>query len=105
MVDARRREHGVLGTDFVVDRTDAQATAPFQDDVELIGSRVAAPGLLLVGLQAEDLADQTGPVEEVDPVGPFAGEPLRLGDADDLHTLPLVGGGADALATRREGFP
>jgi hypothetical protein len=44
--------------------TATETCLPFEDDVDLVGAAVLTPGLLLVWLQANELADQPRAVED-----------------------------------------
>jgi hypothetical protein len=88
-LDARRDEDRIERLEVLDLGAGADAGAAFEDDVELVGGVVAAAVLLLLGLEADQLCDDTRPVEEVNADGMVFEEPLGLSEVQYVHELIL----------------
>ena len=92
VIDARRHDNRVERDEVLHLRANSQTRLPFEHDVEVVGGTVAATRLLLQRLQADQVADQAWPVEEVDVDRAVLEKTLRLTEVDDFHSGALPAG-------------
>jgi len=58
---------------------------PFHDEVELVGCALGGSRFPLVGLEAEEVADEARPVEDADAHRPGAEKAPQAAEVDDFH--------------------
>jgi hypothetical protein len=87
VLELRRHDQRLAGSDFVLVDADAQDALAFDHVIHLVGRRLLPPRFALARLQADQVADQARAVDQAEAARPLAREPARTCDFDDVHAV------------------
>ena len=85
VLDVGRDDDRVVRLEGVDLGTGPQPRLALEDDVERVRSAVVTRRLLLARLEADELTDEPGPVDEADAHRPLAQKTARLVKVEDFH--------------------
>jgi hypothetical protein len=104
VLDLRRRQQRLTGSDVIFVAAQAQLGPAFDDVIDLVGGGALAPRFPLSGLQAYDVAHQPRPVHQADPGGLFGGKAAGFCDVDNVHNylMNLEGARRDSAGFRAQ---
>src|SRR5205823_5849720 len=87
VVDVGGSEDRVAGTEGAALFADAELAFAFQDEVDLVGASVRVRLLRLPRLEAVDVAEHPGCLEQVDLLHLLGAEPLQRRDGGHVHQI------------------